>query len=83
MSLFVTQTAVTMKEHTGCQSASMTKARVCTLTLLDYHLSSKNSAHFLKVMFALIMMFSCKDLYHWSVDITVDGLLHTFSVCSI
>ena len=77
MSLFATQTALTMKEPTGWHSASMTKVRVCTLTLMDYHLSSKNSAHFLKVIFALTMMFNCKDLSHWPVDITVHYLLST------
>ena len=67
--LFATQTVLTMKESSGWHSASITKARVYTLTFMDYHLSSKNSAHFLKVMFALTMMFNCKDLFHWPVDI--------------
>ena len=71
MCLFATQTAVTMKEPTVWHSASMTK------TLTDYHLSSKNSAHFLKVMFALTMMFNCQDHSYWPVDITVHCLPST------
>ena len=39
--------------------------------------SSKNSVHFLKVMFALTMMFNCKDLSHWPVEITVHYLPST------
>ena len=77
MSLFATQTALIMMETTRWHSASMAKVRVCTLTLMDYHLSSKNSAHFLKVIFAPTMMFNCKDLSHWPVDITVHYLLST------
>ena len=77
MCLFATQTALTMKEHNGWHLSSMIKARVVTLTLMDYHLSPKNSAHFLKVVFALTMMFNCKDLSYWPVDITMNCLPST------
>ena len=47
MSLFATQTALTMKEPTGWHSASMTKVRVCTLTLMDYHWPVDITVHYL------------------------------------
>ena len=37
----------------------------------------KELAHFLKVVFALTMMFNCNDLSHWPVDITVHCLPST------
>ena len=37
----------------------------------------KEFSTFLKVMFALTMMFNCKDLSHWPVDITVHYLSST------
>ena len=77
MSYCATQTALTMKEPARWHSASVTKAKICTLTLMDYHLSSKNSAHFLKVMFALTMMSNCKDLSRRPVDLTVHCLPST------
>ena len=50
------------------------------LTLTNCHLSSKNSAHFLKVVFALTMMFNCKDLSHWPVGhYCALFALHTFA----
>ena len=38
---------------------------------MDYHLSQRIQHIFLKVVFALTMMFNCKDLSHWPVDIIV------------
>ena len=44
---------------------------------MKYHLASKNSGKFFKVMFALAMMFNLKDLSHWPVVITVYCLIST------